>query len=361
MTDTTTEPLQFEGELVRKLGLAISGKVEHLAAPFHRNDEIAFVGFAGIDEIAHKLDQGGLTRLHKAKASQLEIVAVDVVRDVIDDDHERRTGQLRLLTADGEQRAAARRILDRRRDDVDERGVEEVLAELDSHDVPLDFLVGMTVHSAALNDIVQAAELGKLDLEAYLIGVVDIGVEMGTWCMKIIEWARRRDNDRIVAEEEAKAEERRRQAEAREAAGLVHADEVADKADRRGLTVLQGGKVEQGVHVDDTTGEVIPPPSDADAPAAEPEPAKPRRGTRKAKAEPGSHDDELAKSSRPATHPQQVALSGHIFAMQDQPIGAEFVRMFEAEGWPISPGDMTFGQARRALIFFGDTVMAEAE
>lgn len=228
---TEQKDLEFEGTLVTGTKLKVAGEVETAyGKTFHHRETVDVVARARVTDIKFP-GKKGVTREHTAEIVKATLVDEELAADVLDESEERTTGQIRLLSIDGEHRRALREVLAERRRQIE---LGHDVEHDDGHEAGDAF--GRIVEDGmfvALLDLKDKAD--EYDLVTWLKANEHELVQAAAVCVAGVEWCRRRlweheeDQRRIAAEE--LAAERERVAEA----SAVHNDEEADKRERRGV------------------------------------------------------------------------------------------------------------------------------
>lgn len=230
MTDAVQDALEFEGEPIHQSRITFKGAVQGPA--FRRGQDIAVVAVAKVGGVSFDDVKEVATRTQKAPVSKATVIDLDLASDLLDEQHERSTGQLKLLSMEGESRRASREVLGVRlallADDV------AVIDDEDSNEDPFVFA--------------DAAAIGPFTVLGKLVDEAD-NYELGDWLQRChdefvgaaasllagIEWCRRRQAEHHAIEREKAVAAARDAVERAQEAAAVHSDEEADKRERRGV------------------------------------------------------------------------------------------------------------------------------
>lgn len=350
------EQITFEGTryggLVKIKGTA-TGMGDEKKLP--KGARVAFVGTGLVEAVAFKEAAGVNVREHTTAVEDVQIVPEEVVADIVEEMRELETGQPRLLSVDGESRRAARAA-------VRERVAQIVKGYLPADDDAQD--VDYFANAPCIEETIEriAADPDTFEsVEDYFAHLEEQYVVLAAVALAGVESMHRRrcqaiEDARIAAETAA-----REAAMAAAEATAVSSDDVAD-SEAAALNRDDGAVV-----LADAIGEVI----EEVAPDAEDGPVEwptvPLTGENHLAddglpADPEFDvDPDAAQGERMATDAQRVALSKQIMAMSgDARLAAEWVEWCDAHGIPQHPSEMTFEQARKALVFVGDAENAEA-
>lgn len=328
------DQIQFEG--VRYGGLvkikpSATGMGDEKKLP--KGATVAFVGQGAVVAVSFKEAGGINVREHTTAVEEVQIVPEEVVADIIEELREAETGQPRLLSVDGESRRAARAAVRARQRRIDSGySPEEDDREEVDHFARNQFIEDRLADLDQNPDTFESVEDYYADLEetyAVLAAEALAGLEsMHRRRCQAVEDAR-------VAVETAARDAARAQADA----AAVSSDDVAD-SEAAQANIDPYGEVDDGAVPVAVAAEAV---VEALAPPVELE------------------DPDAAGGERMATDAQRVALSKQIMAMSgDTRLAAEWVEWCDAHGIPQHPSEMTFEQARKALVFVGDAENAEA-
>lgn len=137
MTDVEERPpMEFEGDPLAGSTLKIS--VEQAVLPLHAGDRVAVLAKGVVRDVAFPKKKDGRIRVHVAKADDAVVVDEGLADDIIGMHRELVTGQMQLLSADGEARMAARLVLDERQSDgspANELAVEDLGAAIEGNEL----------------------------------------------------------------------------------------------------------------------------------------------------------------------------------------------------------------------------------
>lgn len=327
---STDEQITFEGTKyggVVKLKGASTSMGDEKKLP--RGSAVAFVGRGSVVGVAFREAGGINVREHITAPEEVMVVAEDVVADIIEELREEATGQARLLSVDGESRRAGRRVVRARGEAIDGG---QGPADDDELDVPaflgsIEALLGPAAETDRVVDDFDSPELFFDALEDNFVAIAERAVAA------VESMHRRRAAAIEQARQEAEEAERER-ARAAANAAAVSDDPVADSEaaalNRDDGMVSIGASIEEAVPGYDDEGQgddedhELPPVPDA----------------------------ETVQASTPQ---QRVAISKQIMAMSgNERLAAEWGEWCDSHGVPRSPGEMSFEQARDALIFMGD-------
>lgn len=222
--------LEFEGEPVRQSRLTFKGSV--MGPAFHRGEEIALVATAKVAGVAFDDVKDVATRTHKAPVSKARVIDTELAQDLLDEQHERDTGQLKLLSTEGESRRAARAVLETRQAILGAR--VDVIEDEDGNEEPTVFV--RAAADGPLSVLYKlVAEADTYDLDEWLKACEAELVTAGAALVAGIEWCRRRQAEHEASVHEAAVAEAREEARRVAEAAAVHNDEEADKRERRGV------------------------------------------------------------------------------------------------------------------------------
>jgi hypothetical protein len=250
VSDNDQTALTIEGERIRGKQLTVSAEVPMDGLrKLGRHEKFAYVGRGIVDEWGIKDVSKVPTRVHKGHATEAVIVADELVEDILGEHVEWTTGQMRLLSVDGEMRRAARLALDERRRQLT---IGHTI-ESDDEQQPSDFAACITGALKKLDDACSAVDSFE-SIPAYFDAIEHELRQVSATAMAGMEWTRRRLEEHLAAEERAEAE-RAAAARAEEAAKngevtdamAVHADEDADKRERR---EVDDSDIEEGSEFD---------------------------------------------------------------------------------------------------------------
>lgn len=338
------DQIQFEG--VRYGGLvkikpSATGMGDEKKLP--KGATVAFVGQGAVVAVSFKEAGGINVREHTTAVEEVQIVPEEVVTDIIEELREAETGQPRLLSVDGESRRAARAAVRARQRRIDSgySPEEDDRQEVD-HFARNQFIEDRLADLDQSPDTFESVEDYYADLEetyAVLAAEALAGLESmhRRWCQAV--------EDAREAAETAARDAARAQAEA----AAVSSDDVADseaaQANIDPYDDVDDGAVPVAVAAEAVVDALAGPELADDGLPAEPE----------------FDVDPDDGAERMATDAQRVALSKQIMAMSgDTRLAAEWVEWCDGHGIPQHPSEMTFEQARKALVFVGDAENAEA-
>lgn len=328
------DQIQFEG--VRYGGLvkikpSATGMGDEKKLP--KGATVAFVGQGAVVAVSFKEAGGINVREHTTAVEEVQIVPEEVVADIIEELREAETGQPRLLSVDGESRRAARAA-------VRERVSQIVKGYLPSDDDAQE--VDFFARAQAVEAIIEAVDADADTFESvedYYAHVEHAYVQLAAMALAGVESMHRRRCQAIEDAREAAETAARDAARAQAEAAAVSSDDVAD-SEAAQANIDPYDDVDDGAVPVAVAAEAV---VEALAPPAELE------------------DPDAAEGERMATDAQRVALSKQIMAMSgDTRLAAEWVEWCDGHGIPQHPSEMTFEQARKALVFVGDAENAEA-
>lgn len=229
MSDAVQDTLEFEGEPIRQSRLTFKGSVSGPA--FRRGEEIAVVATAKVGGVSFDDVKDVATRTQKAPVSKATVIDLDLASDLLDEQHERATGQMKLLSMEGESRRASREVF-RARLAVLNADVGAIDDE-DSHEDPFAFADDATAAITVLGKLVDEAD--DYELAEWLQRCHDEFVAAGAALLGGMEWCRRRLAEHHAIEREKAVDAARDAVERAQEAAAVHSDEQADKRERRGV------------------------------------------------------------------------------------------------------------------------------
>ena len=328
------EQITFEGTRyggIIKLKSTATGMGDEKKLP--KGSPVAFVGTGTVEAVSFKDTGGVAVREHTTSADDVQIVPGEVVADIIEELRELETGQPRLLSVDGESRRAARAA-------VRERVRQVVKGYLPDDDdaQPVDHFASATCVEQIIESIDADPDLFE-SVEDYYATLEVSYTKLAAVALAGVESMHRRRCQAIEAARDAQETAAREAARAQADAAAVSSDDVADSeaalANIDPYDEVDDGAVPVAVAAD----EVVAALTDDELPA----------------------DPDDGTAERMATDAQRVALSKQIMAMSgDARLAAEWVEWCDGHGIPQHPSEMTFEQARKALVFVGDAENAEA-
>lgn len=338
------DQIQFEG--VRYGGLvkikpSATGMGDEKKLP--KGATVAFVGQGAVVAVSFKEAGGINVREHTTAVEEVQIVPEEVVADIIEELREAETGQPRLLSVDGESRRAARAAV---RERVSQIAKGYLPSDDDAQDV--SFFINDSLVAELVYDI--DADPDTFDsVENYYASLEAAYVKMAALALAGVESMHRRRCQAIEDAREAAETAARDAARAQAEAAAVSSDDVADseaaQANIDPYDDVDDGAVPVSVAAEAVVDALAGPELADDGLPAEPE----------------FDVDPDDGAERMATDAQRVALSKQIMAMSgDTRLAAEWVEWCDAHGIPQHPSEMTFEQARKALVFVGDAENAEA-
>lgn len=338
----TFEGSKYLGVVKVKAGATSMGEEKKLP----KGSELAFVGFGQVVAVNFR-DQGGVnTREHLTAPEELRVVPSEVVTDIIEELREQASGQPRLLSIDGESRRAARRAVRARQeaieagqstDDDDELDPEDFLGAVETLLAPARETIGIVDEFGGEAEFYEA-------LEENLVAVAERAVAA-------IESMHRRRCTAVEAERQQAEEDERMAARAAAAAAAVSDDPVAD-SEAAALNRDDGM-----VQIGEAALAAVPDYDPGDDEGQDDEQPYPEHLEERLD-DPGELEPE--RLGAPSTPQQRVAISKQIMAMSgNDRLAAEWGEWCDSHEVPRSPGEMTFDQARLALIFMGDAENAE--
>lgn len=338
------DQIQFEG--VRYGGLvkikpSATGMGDEKKLP--KGATVAFVGQGAVVAVSFKEAGGINVREHTTAVEEVQIVPEEVVADIIEELREAETGQPRLLSVDGESRRAARAA-------VRERVTQIVRGHLPADDDAQE--VDYFARAEAVERIIEAIDTdpdGFATLEDYYLSVEESYTQLAAMALAGVESMHRRRCQAVEDAREAAETAARDAARAQAEAAAVSSDDVADseaaQANIDPYDEVDDGAVPVAVAAEAVVDALAGPALADDGLPAEPE----------------FDVDPDDGAERMATDAQRVALSKQIMAMSgDTRLAAEWVEWCDGHGIPQHPSEMTFEQARKALVFVGDAENAEA-
>lgn len=325
------EQITFEGTryggLVKIKGTA-TGMGDEKKLP--KGARLAFVGTGLIEAVSFKEAAGVNVREHTTAVEDVQIVPEEVVADIVEEMRELETGQPRLLSVDGESRRAARAAVRERTNQIARGHLPE-----DDDGQEVSFFASAPIVEAIIEAI--DADPDDFDsLETYYAEVEQSYVVLAAMALAGVESMHRRRCQAIEDARTAAETAAREAAMAAAEATAVSSDDVADS--EAAALNRDDGSVVLADAINEVIEEVAPDADDG------PELADPDEG-----------------GDRPATDAQRVALSKQLMAMSGNArLAAEWVEWCDGHGIPQHPSEMTFEQARKALVFVGDAENAEA-
>lgn len=197
------ERLVFEGEAIYGSKLTVRGDVAMgEVSALKRHQRFAVVARGEVDKVGFEDVKDVPTRVHAASLVRSVIVDDELADDVFDEAHERLTGQLRLLSADGEHRRAARAILAERRRQV---ALGHDAEQDDGHESGAHF--ARRVLDNQFRRLLDLSVEDGEDLAAWLEANERELVQAAAVCMAGVEWCRRRMAEHLdhVVEEATRA------------------------------------------------------------------------------------------------------------------------------------------------------------
>lgn len=221
------EALTIEGERIRGKKLTVTSEIPmNGLKKLGRHEKFAFVGRGIVDEWGLKDVDKVPTRVHKGHASEAVIVEDELLEDILGEHMEWTTGQMHLLSVDGEMRRAARLVLEERRRHLE---IGHTIASDDEKE-PGDLAKCITDSLAKLG---AADQEGTASLPEYLDAIEHEFIQAAATSLADIEWTRRRLEEHRAAEERAEAERLKEEARKLAESMAVNSDEEADKRERR--------------------------------------------------------------------------------------------------------------------------------
>ncbi len=349
------EQITFEGTRyggIIKIKSTATGMGDDKKLP--KGARVAFVGTGSVEAVAFKETGGVNVREHTTSAEDVQIVPEEVVADIVEELRELETGQPRLLSVDGESRRAARAAVRER--------VHQIVKGYTPDDddaQAVDHFARATCVEKALTEL--DADPDNYDSpEDYYAALEETYVVLAAMAVAGVESMHRRRcqaiEDARIAKETAEREAARAAAEA----AAVSSDDVADseaaQLNQDDGAVLPPAEFERDdgtVVLADAIDQVIEEvaPDAEDGPVGDGLPDDPEFDI----------DPDDGADERMATNEQRVALSKQIMAMSgNESLTREWVEWCDSHGIPQHPSEMTFEQARKALVFVGDAENAEA-
>lgn len=345
------EQVQFEG--VRYGGLvkikpSATGMGDEKKLP--KGATVAFVGQGNVVAVSFKEAGGINVREHTTAVEEVQIVPEDVVTDIIEELREAETGQPRLLSVDGESHRAARAA---RRERVAQIVKGYLPADDDAQEV--DYFARAECVERAIADLDRDPDAFE-SVEDYYAELESQYVVLAAMGLAGVESMHRRRCQAVEDAREAAETAARDAARAQAEAAAVSSDDVADSEaalanldpniEDYDADLVDDGAVPVAVAAEKVVEALAPPELADDGLPAEPE---------------FDVDPDDGPDERMATDAQRVALSKQIMAMSgDTRLAAEWVEWCDGHGIPQHPSEMTFEQARKALVFVGDAENAEA-
>lgn len=350
------DQIQFEG--VRYGGLvkikpSATGMGDEKKLP--KGATVAFVGQGAVVAVSFKEAGGINVREHTTAVEEVQIVPEEVVTDIIEELREAETGQPRLLSVDGESRRAARAAVRARQRRIDSGYYPE-----DDDRQEVDHFARNQFIEDRLADLDQSPDTFE-SVEDYYADLEETYAVLAAEALAGLESMHRRRCQAIEDAREAAETAARDAARAQAEAAAVSSDDVADseaaQANIDPYDDVDDGAVPVAVAAEkviDSLAELGDGQDyDAIAPAHMADDGLP--------AEPEFDVDPDDGAERMATAAQRVALSKQIMATSgDTRLAAEWVEWCDGHGIPQHPSEMTFEQARKALVFVGDAENAEA-
>lgn len=361
---TTFEGAKYAGTLRIKAGAASTGGQSKIP----KGAVVAFVGRGPVDSVTFATKSGMPVREHTAKPDELVMVPEDIVRDVLDELREAETGQARLLSDEGEVRRAGRAVTRARALVVAEGNQDDSAVES-----PLEFQERLEGHWTTLAGIVDDVDAYP-DVETYWMSVEDELQFAAATLLAGVEWAHRQRHqvieDKRLAAEVAEMEAEQAERDAARAAGEAAAVSSDDVADSEAAKLNQDDGAIPAYDPDDDPDDVSSITGELDPDDEQGDDAPPAEEAAMHEVDPfedapedddGYVDPALAETPKPATEQQRVAISRHLMAASDTPrLAAEWAEWCAGHSIPQTPAEMTFEQARKALVFLGDAANAEA-
>lgn len=331
------EGIKYGGVIKIKPASTGMGEEKKLA----RGAPVAFVGRGSVLAVSFKEAGGISVREHTTSADEVQVVPEEVVADIVEELREIETGQPRLLSVDGESRRAAR------------AAVRERVNQIAAGHLPDDDDAQEVEHFARAACVEKA--LTELDadpdnyesVEDYYAALEETYVVLAAMALAGVESMHRRRCQAIEDARTAKETADREAARAAAEATAVHSDETADSE------AAQLNQDDGAVHVAAAIDEVIEvvAPDGQDGPVGDGLPDDPEFDI----------DPDDGADERMATDAQRVSLSRQIMAMSgNEGLTREWIEWCDSHGVPQHPSEMTFEQARKALVFVGDAENAEA-
>lgn len=341
------DQIQFEG--VRYGGLvkikpSATGMGDEKKLP--KGATVAFVGQGNVVAVSFKEAGGINVREHTTAVEDVQIVPEDVVTDIIEELREAETGQPRLLSVDGESHRAARAA---RRERVAQIIKGHLPADDDAQEV--DYFARAECVERAVADLDRDPDVFE-SVEDYYAELEHQYVVLAAMALAGVESMHRRRCQAVEDAREAAETAAREAARDQAHAAAVSSDDVADsEAAQANIDPAFDPDAYEADLVDDGAVPVAVAAEavvEALAPDGLPD-------------EPEFDVDPDGAPERMASTEQRVALSKQIMAMSgDTRLAAEWVEWCEGHGIPQHPSEMTFEQARKALVFVGDAENAEA-
>lgn len=180
MADQTRLKLKVDDTSV-----VISGEVVGAPDVLAHGDTIYFVGRSKVDEFRVPSKKGVIRCVYVAKGDSIIAVDEELVLDVIDDHEQQTTGQLRLLSLEGEARRAARLAVDERRRQVLEL---DISPEKDDAQAPDHLATKVKDYARATVDL-NPDEVG--DLHLYFEQLEEAWAKVAALGLAGVEQARR--------------------------------------------------------------------------------------------------------------------------------------------------------------------------
>lgn len=285
--------LSFEGRSVASTRIKVrGGAVEAGPAVLAVGERRWIVSPVEVIDVSFPERDGALAREHKLALSEPTFVTAEVAEDAVAATEEAATGQMRLLSLEGESRRAVRRFL---------AALEGLYGDVggdDATDLPV--IAGDASAALTLALSLNPDEVGDAGL--YLERVEEALELAGAHLVRAVTWVRRRQDENAAAVLAEAREVAARQAVEAQRAAAVH-DDPSD---------TPGAQAHEGRHLE---------------------------------AVPDGHGGTVAK---PSSGRQRVALSNLINALGDAEQAA-YVAWCEEYGIPVAPVDMNRDQADRVL------------
>lgn len=345
------EVIEFEGEDFKAQVLKLKGGVDLGDHRPHRGERIATLAESKVSEVAMRSVKDVPTLVRTATIERGVIIDAEYGRDILDEHTEQTTGQLKLLSLDGEGRRAARSFLTERRRAVDLGWGPEAHDKLE-----LDDITGKA-HEYTQRIPIEDYDEATFDSTtegaiAWLEAQLRNTEKAGGLLIAAAEWLRRRLNEQheLLRESQRLAADEARARE--EAAEAVHSDETADKADRRAVNPDMpdpdnpaGVDEEAAAAMQDAIAQLKDEANKTALPS-QPEPDA---------ASGVAVSDAPAGEASVSTQKQRIAIATQLAQIRtDERLTSEYLAWCSNNGVPESPMDMTRDQARALLLFLGD-------
>lgn len=334
MTDHDPETLDFEGEQIFGIRTSAKGAIPG-GEKMRRRERFAFVAVAKVARVDHLDVKNVPTRDQIADIEKATIIGVDYARDVIDEADEATTGQMRLLSIEGEIRRAGRHAAAAAENDEN----DEILPDDATAGWWAEVITRRLEQARTLDmdgDDYSAEESTADRAIAYFADVEDLLEAAAARTLQAVAWARRERWNMIEAKRETEQAAAVVQARLDAEAALASAasDETRDRAERRGA-VDQPPR--EGIEVDRESGAVSvagegpydpldPPPIEGDTEDADEE-----------NAVDGSGEPLIPRD-------RQVELA-RLMASLESGAGATFTKWCESNGFPLTLSELTVGAA----------------